>query len=121
MSFEKDFLDLMPHTVKIYRAGPPNFNDEPTYPDPPKVYRARIVGKGLVLRDRQGQQDTVVFDVYIDMGDDVVTQEDKIELPADLAWMDSTPEIFSVGRYDDEEGHHHTKIQCGWMYHRQGQ
>jgi hypothetical protein len=46
---------------------------------------------------------------------------DMIVLPEDEAWIDRTPEIFALGRMTDEDGHHHTKIQCGWMYHRQGQ
>lgn len=117
---EREFLELMPHRVKISPYEGTDFHGEIQYGDPVE-YRARIVGKGIALRRQQDEDDTVIFDVYLDAGDAVIRVEDKIELPADAAWMDQTPLIFSVGRYSDESGVHHTKVQCGYMYHRQGQ
>lgn len=118
---EYEFLEMMPHIVTIYSYLGDDFHGDPQHDPAAKSYRCRIVGKGLALRRREGEENTVVFDIYADVGDDVIRVEDKIVLPADLAWMDQTPEIFSVGKFTDEDGHHHTKIQCGWMYHRQGQ
>ena len=118
---EKEFLELMPHTVKIFSYVGVNFHGEPQHEEEPVEYRARIVGKGIALRKRTDEDDTVIFDIYIDAEDNVIRVEDKIELPEDAAWMDQTPLIFAVGRYTDDEGVHHTKIQCGYMYHRQGQ
>ena len=122
MSFEKDFLDMMPHTITILNYLRDDFSGAPVYDeDNPRTYRCRIVGKGISLRTRQGEDDTVIFDIYADMKGDPLKQEDKIVLPADVAWNDQTPLIFAIGRYPDEDSHHHVKIQCGWMYHRQGQ
>lgn len=119
---ESEFLELMPDYVKIYPfTGTYDFEGNPIRATEGVEYRARIVGKGLSVRRRSDEEDTVIYDVYIDAGNDVIRMEDKIELPPDQAWIDTTPEIFTVGRFSDEFGMHHTKIQCGWMYHRQGQ
>lgn len=119
---ESEFLELMSDYVKIYPwLGTYDFEGNPQRAADPIEYQARIVGKGLAVRRRADEEDTVIFDVYIDPKDDVIRLEDKIELPPDAAWMDTTPEIFTVGRFTDDKGLHHTKIQCGWMYHRQGQ
>lgn len=121
MSFEKEFHELMPHSIIIEPYTGESFRGVKTY-GPPKPYEhCRIVGKGLSLRTTAQEQDTVVFDIYVDAGTDVIKIEDRLTLPADQAWLDQTPEIFAVARETDEDGHHHTKIQCGWMYHRQGQ
>jgi len=122
MAMEREFLEFMPYTVVVHRFLSMDFTGNKVYDTAhPKSYRARIVGKGLSLRRHQGEEDTVVFDIYMDTGNDVIHMEDQIILPDDEVWIDQTPEIFSVGRFPDDVGHHHTKIQCGWMYHRQGQ
>ncbi len=137
MSFEPEFLELMPHVIQVYSFVSVDAEGEATYdPDPAtqpgKRYQCRIVGKGLALRTKFSEQDTVIYDIYVGprlidnepdfstMGD-VFRIEDKIVLPADQVYTDQTPLIFAVGRFPDDEGHHHTKIQCGFMYHRQGQ
>lgn len=133
MAFEPDLLELMPHVVRVQSFLGEDFRGEKSYGPEIKRYRSRIVGKGIALRTRAAEQDTVIYDIYIgprilDDGTldftavaDPFRIEDKLTLPDDLAWSDQTPEIFAVARETDEEGHHHTKIQCGWMYHRQGQ
>jgi hypothetical protein len=119
---EREFLELMPDTITIVRWVSQNFYGGPSYDDAhPRTYRCRIVGKGLSLRTHLAEDETVVYDVYVDAKDDIIQIKDKIILPPDPAWQDQTPVIFSVGRYPDEHGQHHTKIQCGWQYHRQGQ
>ena len=119
---ESEFLELMPDYVRIYPfLGTYDFEGKPQRATTPVEYPARIVGKGLAVRRKQDEEDTVIYDVYIDAGEDVIRMEDQIELPPNQAWIDTTPEIFTVGRFSDENGIHHTKIQCGWMYHRQGQ
>lgn len=118
---EAEFLDLMPHTITLEPYIRRDFRGTSTY-GPARSYRCRIVGKGLALRDRSGNtDDSVIFDIYVDAGNDVVREEDRITLPDDQVWLDRTPTIFTVGRFADDHGHHHTKIQCGWQYHRQGQ
>lgn len=133
MAFEPELLELMPHVVSIQSYLGEDFRGDPQYDATIRRYRSRIVGKGIALRTKMEEQETVVYDVYIgprilDDGtldftavSDPFKIQDKLTLPADLAWADTTPEIFAVARQTDDEGHHHTKIQCGWMYHRQGQ
>lgn len=120
MSFEAEFLEMMPHEITLEPWLEQDFHGADSY-GPPRTYRCRIVGKGIALRRRDQEDTTVIFDIYAHTGGDVVKIEDRITLPDDQAFLDRTPEIFAVGRFTDEQGHHHTKIQCGWMYHRQGQ
>lgn len=111
----------MPHTIEVLHHLGSDFEGEDVYADAPVEYRCRIVGKGIALRRRFGEDQTVIYDIYVHSGSNVFTTEDKVILPEDAVWTDQTPLIFAVGRYTDEDGHHHTKLQCGWMYHRQGQ
>lgn len=121
--FEPEFLSMMPHTVTVSRQSGIDVYGNRVFGTvtPPTTYRCRIVGKILSLRRGDREELTTVYDVYTDMGDDVMTTDDQITLNGDPAWIDQTPEIFAVSRVTDEDGHHHTKIQCGWQYHRQGQ
>lgn len=120
--FESEFLDLMPHTVTIYPRTGYDDSGVPSYTGSVgKAYQCRIVGKNLSLRRPLTQEQTVVFDIYVNSGSDVFGLEDRVELPNDGAWLDRYPKLFAVARLTDEDGHHHTKLQCGWMYHRQGQ
>jgi hypothetical protein len=120
--FESEFLTMMPHTVTIYPRTGYTSNGIPSYAGSfGKAYQARIVGKNLSLRRTQTQEQTVVFDIYLNSGGDAIGLEDKVELPVDGAWLDRFPKLFAVSRSTDEDGHHHTKLQCGWQYHRQGQ
>jgi hypothetical protein len=119
---EADFLDMMPDRITVLRFTGVGFHGGKEYDEAnPREYQCRIVGKGIALRRTETEDSALIVDIYADTGNDTLTLDDKITLPADPAWIDSTPEIFSIGRYTDEEGQHHTKIQCGWMYHRQGQ
>lgn len=133
MSLEKDFLDMMPHIIKYTRVLGYDRNVEPIVdPSGPREYQARVTGKFLSLRRPASQDETPIFDIYVGarikegrpiaLGtEDTFTVDGVLELPDDPAWVDGTPQIFAVGRITDDHGHHHVKIQCGWMYHRQGQ
>jgi hypothetical protein len=123
MSFETDFLELMPHTVQLAPpTGRDQFNKASFGAD--VSYRARVVGKGMSLRTKTSVELTPLFTVYVDAGDDVITAEYRLTLPADLALQrpagSATPVIFTVSKLTDEDGNHHTVLNCGWMYHRQG-
>lgn len=129
--FEPDFLDMMPFLVTISPAIGIDTNGEISY-GTPREYRARISGKYISLRRPTSADGTPVFDIWIgarwideepaslDDGD-AFTVDALVELPDDPAWIDGTPVIFAIGRITDNDGHHHIKVQCGWMYHRQGQ
>lgn len=123
MSFEAEFLELMPDEVEVMHHLGQDFEGNDLYTIPPKKYRCRIVGKGIALRKRFSEESTVIFDIYIPAppGGQKFTIEDQVILPDDEAWIDRTPQLFAVGRFPDQDGHHHIKLQCGWMYHRQGQ
>jgi len=132
MSFEPEFLSMMPFTVTVEPFTGMDRNNEPEYNGIPISFRARIVGKVISLR-RSAQEDaTPVFDVYlggiieanghiIPVGNILITTNDRLTLPSNQGWVDETPIIFAVAHATDEEGHHHVKLQCGFMYHRQGQ
>lgn len=117
---ETEFLTLFPHTVTLTAVESYDRNNEPTY-GTPKTYRARITGKFISLRRSTTEDRTPIFDIYVDAGIDPITVDAKVELPGDPAWIDGTPIIFAIQRNTDDHGHHHVKIQCGWVYHRQGQ
>jgi hypothetical protein len=122
VSFESDFLELMPHEITLYHWLSTNFHGVDVYDtDNPITLQCRISGKGIALRRREEEDDAIIVDIYADTKGMRIALADMIVLPEDEAWIDRTPEIFALGRMTDEDGHHHTKIQCGWMYHRQGQ
>lgn len=121
MSFELEFLEMMPHWIEVRHSLGFDYEGTPVYDPEIHYYQCRIVGKGLSLRRAQGEDDTVIYDIYVNGGGDRFTNQDQITLPVDQAWVDRTPLIFAIGRYTDDTGHHHVKVQCGWMYHRQGQ
>ena len=122
MSIEPEFFEMMDDMITLVPFLNFDFHGEAVYDTAnPRFYRCRIVGKGLSIRRREGEEDAIIVDIYADTGGDRLTLQDMIVLPEDDAWIDRTPVIFSLGRFKDDISHHHTKIQCGWMYHRQGQ
>lgn len=129
---ERQFLRMMPHTIQRAPETGRTFKNVKSYGDD-ESFRCRITGKVLALRRNISEEDTVIFDIYIcpyPVVDGVIQWSapvaifrvtDRITLPDDQAFIDQTPVVFAVGRLTDEKGHHHVKLQCGWMYHRQGQ
>lgn len=123
----------MPHTIRRAQETSRSFRNVPTYDEAgEESFRCRITGKALSIRHRMTEEDTVIFDIYVypfpilaaggfdyDTPTEVFRTTDRITLPDDQAFIDTTPLIFAVGRETDELGHHHVKLQCGWMYHRQ--
>jgi len=124
MSLDPQLLALMPHTVTLTAPTGRNGQGQPTYVGgTAKSYRARIVGMTMALRFREHSDTTRLFDVYVAIGSDPVTSQYKLGLPSDTALEDGSgadPLIFTVTRETDETGHHHVKLSCGFMYHRQG-
>lgn len=131
MAFEPEFLSMMPFTVDVAPFVGLDRNNEASYGDA-VTYRARIVGKVISLRRSEKEDATPVFDIYLGaivnldgtlspVGNTLFTTNDKVTLPVNQGWVDETPIIFAVARATDEDGTHHVKLQCGFMYHRQGQ
>lgn len=121
----RDFDTMMPHTVQVTPYTGRDKYGKPTYNEAATVsYTCRIVGKGMALRRDMNDDDTLLYDIYLDgeqSHDAPITVWDKLTIPAPFNPMGSNPIIFAVGRYADDDGEHHVKLQCGWMYHRQGQ
>lgn len=119
--FEKEFLELMPHTITVeHTTGRSLYGGPATY-STPKTYRCRISGKKLALRRTRDEQDTVIYDCWVEAKGDNFTVHDRITLPDDGTFDIIQPIVFAVERLSDEHGYHHVKVQFGWMYHRQGQ
>src|SRR5688500_13087605 len=121
MAFEHDFLDMMPHIIVVERWTGQDFHGTDEFEVEPYTYRCRIVGKGIALRRALSEDMTLIVDIYADTRGDRVQVQDKLTLPPDAALLDQTPIIFSDGNFTDDDGFHHSKLHCGWMYHRQGQ
>jgi hypothetical protein len=127
VAFDRQFLDFMPDTVQIAPFISYDRFKVAAY-GPAVTYQARISGKMVALRRADKQEDANIMDVWIGarvdglpLGTTRITIEDQLTLPNVAAYPDFTPVIFTVGRWTDDTGQHHIKVQCGWMYHRQGQ
>jgi hypothetical protein len=127
MAFDLQFLDMMPDRVRIapfvsfdrYKVAQFGADVE---------YVARISGKMVAARRPEKQEDANIMDVWLGARVDGlpisttrITVSDRMTLPDVAAFPDFSPVIFTVGRWTDDEGQHHIKVQCGWMYRRQGQ
>jgi hypothetical protein len=129
MSFEREFLEFMPHVVTIFpRTAQLDRYGAHTYAATGVAYRCRVGGKIVSLRKQASEEVGSILDVWLGARVDelpitttAISVLDKIELPADGVWFDRYPIIFAVGQYPDPDGMHNIKVQCGWMYHRQGQ
>lgn len=120
MAFETEFLEFMQETITIETFLYQNAEKVKVY-GPARSYRARISGKGISLRRSEKEELASIVDVWLYAGNDAISVNDRLTLPDNGAWTDRTPVIFAVARYTDTDGQHNAKIQCGWMYHRQGQ
>ena len=124
MTLDPQLLALMPHTITLTAPTGKTAQGLPTYTGGVAVsYRARIVGMLMGLRKRDQIDGQQLFDIYTDLGNAPVTSQYKLTLPSDTAWDSGSgaePLIFTITRETDENGHHHTKLSCGFMYHRQG-
>lgn len=124
MSFELEFLELMPHTLVVEhwdglsydaQGRPSGFGEE-------IEYRCRISGKAVAIRRADNEQEAIIYDVWLYNHDQsAFRQEDRITFPVSFQFRQERPSVFTVGSYDDQVTQHHVKLQCGWQYHRQGQ
>lgn len=132
MSFESEFYEFMKETVLIERFLYMNAEKEKVYDDPVR-FQARVAGKSVSVRRSEKEEFQNIVDIWINpeagkggtrfttpMPSYVIDENSRITLESGV-WADRNPVIFGVGRYTDDEGQHNVKIQCGWMYHRQGQ
>lgn len=111
MSFEDDFLDLMPDTVTVVkrRAEPNHVNEvgKAQYDEPGTERQCRLVRKPVVVRDVDGRELVASVTAYMG-GDFGTTPEDKLVLDDG-----TSPEILEVWSPPDDEGAHHEVIRAG--------
>lgn len=104
MGIDADFLDLMPHTIKIHKFSSVNQYGTPTYATSALEYRARVVYKTRMLKTDEGQQLVTRGVVYVH-GDPKTSTKDKITLP-----NGDTPKMVFIEHYPDESGDNHEVI-----------
>lgn len=128
MSFEREFLEFMPHVVAVFAKTGTDRHGAAVHASTGVAYRCRISGKVVSLRRSDKEDVGSILDVWLGarvdelpLGTSPITIADKVELPNESIWFDRYPVVFAVGHYTDPQGLHNIKLQCGWMYHRQGQ
>lgn len=122
MSFEHEFEDLFPNRVSIEPWAGQDTYGAPVY-GAARTFPCRVSGKALALRRPTEEGKTPIFDIWLNAGDVMISDLDRVTIVGtDTRWSgQGTLVLFAVGVYTDPDGVHHTKLQCGWMYHRQGQ
>jgi hypothetical protein len=119
VSFDPEFLDLMPHTVTFTAPTGRNAQGQPTYAGgTPQSYRCRIVGQVLARRTADSAINEPAYVLYVANGSDPLYAESKVELPNDPAWTQPAI-LYSVSRLTDEDGFHHSKVVCGFKFMHQ--
>lgn len=109
MSFERDFLELMPDTVTITQRSGSNAYGEHTFSGA-TTHRARIVKKIEMLRTIRGEEkvsDTVVW-VAGNGTFPNVEPDDKVTLPDG-----TTRPVLQIHTFGDDDGNHHVKVYLG--------
>ena len=107
MSFESEFLDLMPHTITRNAFASRDEYASPTYSTAVNSYRARVVYNQTLVRTFKGTEELSKCQAYINCTGSI-SPFDKITLP------DNTiPPILAIKILPDEEGTHHNVVYFG--------
>ena len=109
MSFENDFLDLMPHEVTIEPLSSQNEHGEFTY-GAAVTYSARVTGKIRRVIGIDGREVTSMKTIYLGPGVQSISTRDRITLPP--GHEPQTPPILSIDFKPDEDGLHHVVVYC---------
>lgn len=104
MSWDSDFLEMMPHTVVVYARASHNSYGEPTYSTSGSTYRARVANKPGMLRNLRGEF-TEFFQVAWVASTGTINVNDKVTLPDG-----TSPELANVERNPDEDGVYINKL-----------
>jgi hypothetical protein len=124
VAFESEFLTMMPHRLTVEHWDGVSMDDQGNASgfDDPVEYRCRISGKAVSVRRSTDEQEAIIYDIWLWNHDSAIfRQEDRITFPVTFMFRQERPSIFTVGSFTDQDSQHHVKLQCGWMYHRQGQ
>lgn len=101
MTFEADFLDLMPHTVTRKAFASRDNYGKPSYSTAVSSYQARVVATPMTAWTPQGLTLIATHKMYL-ATTDTISAEDQI------TYGGSTYKIVQVGMEPDEDGAHHT-------------
>ncbi len=113
MSFEDDFLDLMPATVTITTSAARSVYGQPTWSSVGHSYDARVVVRQREIRLATGQTAMSACTVWIASTGTNISIADRISLPAGTL-PSTAPPILLVESYPDEDGPHHYKLELGY-------
>lgn len=121
MSFDPQFYTMFSEQLKVTPVtGRDKYNNPVT--GTPWTVPCRVAGKGIALRRKDGDDETPIFDLWALTNGRDISHDDQLEIiGTNPQWKQGRMILFAIGNYTDDHGTHHTKLQCGWMYHRQGQ
>ena len=103
-----DFEDLLHQTVTIEPYSGNDGYGNPSY-GAGVDYKARVVGKQMLVKAMDGQDRMSQFTVVL-KSNATVDSRSRITLPSQ--YTPSQPPILAIGTYPDEDGIHHTKVFC---------
>lgn len=107
MSWDRAFLQLLPHTVTVSTAATLGVGGAVTYSTSPTSYRARVVNTNKIVHDGRGEGVAVAYEVWI-ASTSILSPTSKYTLPDG-----ATPPVVRIGFYPDGDGYHHCKILFG--------
>lgn len=109
MALPYDFVRLMPHTVTVSTSVSSRDNyGKPTYAAGTN-YKARVVAKAQVIRDKNGEEKTSSHIVYLNGVSGLSPETGQVTLP------DGTkPPILLVETYPDGSGNYYEQIYLGF-------
>lgn len=107
MSFEADFLELMPSTISVQDYTSFNQYGEPSYSTSTTSYRALIQEQPTEITDAFGRETIASHTIY-------VASTTRIDLTSKLILPDnSDPAIIRSEVFYDQDGIHHVVLFCG--------
>lgn len=107
MSFDTEYLTLMPSTISVSPLDSVNQYGEPTYSTSSSSYRALIQEQPTAITDAYGRDTIASHTIY-------VASTERINITSKLDLPDGTdPAIIRSDVMYDEDGIHHVVLFCG--------
>lgn len=107
MSWDRGFLQMLPHTITVSTQASLGVGGGVTYSTSASTYRARVVNTNKFVHDSRGQGAAVMYEAWI-ASTGILAPTSKYTLPDG-----STPPVVRISVMPDEDGHHHTHIWFG--------
>lgn len=108
MSFERDFLSMMPDTITVSTVATLGVGGAATFSTASTSFRCRVVPKNLFVHDSRGQGAAVAYEVWVASTSAKLAPSSKYTLPDG-----STPPVVTVDRFPDQQGGHHVRLRLG--------